>query len=58
MERTIAACVQVDNRPYADIYDSEKALVLLLELLLVKDLNRQDALFIHFPAAVLAHPRG
>jgi hypothetical protein len=49
-EPTISTRVQVDYRPYADIYDTEKALVLLLELLLVKDLNRENALLIDSPA--------
>jgi hypothetical protein len=47
---TIAARVQVNHRPYTDVYDSQKALVLLLELLLVKDLNCQNALFVDSPA--------
>jgi hypothetical protein len=46
---TVTARVQVDYRPYADVYDAEEALVLLLELLLVKDLYREDALFVDLP---------
>jgi hypothetical protein len=54
---TITTRVQVDYRPYADIYNTEKALVLLLELLLVKDLNRENALLVDSPARVLASVR-
>jgi hypothetical protein len=56
--RTIAASVQVDNGPYADIDDAEEALVLLLELLLVEDLDRQNALFGDSPAPALATSGG
>jgi hypothetical protein len=38
------------DRPYADIDDAEEALVLLLELLLVKDLDCEHALFVDPPA--------
>jgi hypothetical protein len=47
---TITAGVQVNNVPYPDIDDAEEALVLLLELLLVKYLNRQHAVFRNSPA--------
>jgi hypothetical protein len=47
---TVAAGIQVDDRSDADIDDAEEALVLLLELLLVEDLNRQDALLVDSPA--------
>lgn len=47
---TIAPRVEVYHRPDADIDDTQEALVLLLELLLVKDLNRQDAFLVHFPS--------
>jgi hypothetical protein len=46
---TVTTRVQVDYRPYADVYDAKKALVLLLELLLVKDLNREHALLVDLP---------
>jgi len=49
----IPARVEVYHRPYADIDDAQEALVLLLELLLVKDLNREDALFVHFHVEAL-----
>lgn len=55
---TITARIKIYNRPYAHIYDTEETLVLLLELLLVKDLNRQNALFVHFPVCVLASSEG
>ena len=48
---TIAPRVEVYYRPDADIDDAQEALVLLLELLLVKDLNRQNALLVHFPVS-------
>ena len=51
---TIPARVEVYYRPYADIDDAQEALVLLLELLLVKDLNREDALFVHFPVSCVS----
>jgi hypothetical protein len=38
--RTVTTRVQVDNAADTDIYDTEEALVLFLELLLVKYLNR------------------
>jgi hypothetical protein len=47
--RTVPTRVQVDYRPYADVYDAEEALVLLLELLLVEDLNREHALLVDLP---------
>ncbi len=40
-EPTIATSVKVHNGAYADIDDTQEALILLLELLLVKYLNRQ-----------------
>jgi hypothetical protein len=52
--RTVTAGVQVDDRAYADIDNSEEALVLLLELLLVEDLHREDALFVDLPALLSA----
>lgn len=49
MERTVTASVQVNDRANADVDYAEKALVLLLELLLIKDLHRQNALFVYPP---------
>lgn len=46
---TVAPRIEVDDRPYADVDDAEEALVLLLELLLVKDLDREHALFVDAP---------
>ena len=51
---TITPRIEVYNRPYADVYDAEETLVLLLELLLVKDLNRKDALFVHPPEVCIS----
>lgn len=48
-EATITTGIEVYDRPYADIDDSQEALVLLLELLLVEDLHREHALFVYFP---------
>ena len=42
-ERTIAAEIEVHRGRDGDVDDTQEALVLLLELLLVEDLNRQDA---------------
>lgn len=51
---TIAPRIEVNHRAYADVYDAEEPLVLLLELLLVKDLNGEDALLVHAPAACIS----
>jgi hypothetical protein len=40
---TIAASIEVDHAPDADVDDPEETLVLLLELLLVKNLYGQHA---------------
>lgn len=56
--RTIAPSIQVDDAPNAHIDDAQKALVLLLELLLVKDLNGQHAVLGNPPGEVLAGSRG
>ena len=47
---TIATRIQVDNTTDAYVYHPKKALVLLLELLLVEYLHCQDAVFGHSPA--------
>lgn len=46
---TIPPSVKVDYIANADVDDSQKALVLLLELLLVKDLYRKDAVLSRSP---------
>lgn len=46
---TVSPRIKVDHAPYAHVYDTEKALVLLLELLLVKYLYRQHAVLGHPP---------
>jgi hypothetical protein len=38
---------QLDHIAYANVDHTQEALVLLFELLLVKHLNREDAVFIH-----------
>ena len=53
---TVASSVKVNDAPYAHVDDAQKALVLLLELLLVKDLYRQHAVFRDAPAMTLALP--
>ena len=50
---TITTCVKIDNIANADIDDSKEALVLLLELLLVKDLNGENAVLSGSPSLVL-----
>ena len=51
---TVAPRIEVDDRSYADIDDAEEALVLLLELLLVKDLDCEHALFVDPPALYIS----
>lgn len=43
---TIGICREIDHISNANIDDAQKALILLLELLLVEDLNRQYAVLI------------
>jgi hypothetical protein len=50
---TVAAGVQVDDGPDADVDDAEEALVLLLELL-VEDLDGEHALLVDLPVRLLA----
>ena len=50
MTHTVAADVHINHIADADIDDAEKALVLLLEFLLVENLNGQNAVFRRFPA--------
>lgn len=47
---TVAARVQVYGAANADVDDTEEALILLLELLLVKYLDRKNAVFGSSPA--------
>jgi hypothetical protein len=51
---TVSTSVQVHDVAYPDIDDAEKPLILLLELLLVKYLYGQDAIFSNFPTRRLA----
>ena len=44
---------QLNDISYANVDDSEKALVLFLELLLVKDLDGENAVFIDFKVETL-----
>lgn len=46
---TVAAHLQIDDISNANVDNAKEALILLLEFLLVKDLNRQDAVFVDFP---------
>lgn len=46
---TITASIKVNNAANLDIDNAEEALILLLELLLVKDLNREDGVLIRPP---------
>jgi hypothetical protein len=46
---TIATGIEVDHVTHADVDNSQEALVLLLELLLVKDLNCQNTVFCGSP---------
>jgi len=48
-KHTITSSIQIHYATNAHIDHTKEALILLLELLLVKDLNREDALFIHTP---------
>jgi hypothetical protein len=50
--RTITTHRQVNDIADADIDDSEKTLVLLLEFLLVEDLNRKNAVLVDSPAKI------
>lgn len=55
---TVAAGIEVDDGPYADVDDAEEALVLLLELLLVKDLDCEHALFVDPPGLGISRVGG
>ena len=50
--RTITASIQVDDAANTNIDNTEETLVLLLELLLVKDLDCENALFVGSPAGI------
>lgn len=50
--RTITTSVQVDYAANTNIDNTKEPLVLLLELLLVKDLDGEDALFVGPPASI------
>ena len=47
---TISSSVEVNHVANADVDHSQEALILLLEFLLVKDLDGEDAVFRRFPA--------
>jgi hypothetical protein len=51
---TVSTRVEIDDASYAHVDDAEEALVLLLELLLVKYLNRQNTVLGDPPVQVLA----
>ena len=51
---TVAPGVEVDDAPYTHIDDAQEALVLFLELLLVKDLHCQYAVLGDPPIRMLA----
>lgn len=46
---TISIWSKLDHVTDSDVNNTEEALILLLELLLVKDLNGQNAVFGRFP---------
>jgi len=46
---TVTASIQVHDASNTHVHNAEEALILLLELLLVEDLDRQDTLLIHSP---------
>ncbi|KAG9967318.1 hypothetical protein KCU61_g730, partial [Aureobasidium melanogenum] len=50
--RTVTTSVQVDDTANTDVDNTEETLVLLLELLLVKYLNGENALFVCSPAGI------
>lgn len=54
METTISAYVQINHITNADINDSEKSLVLLLELLLIENLYGKYTLLSGFPAQAVS----
>lgn len=49
-ERTITTHLKIDHISDADIDDPEETLILLLELLLVEYLNRENAVLVDSPA--------
>lgn len=51
---TIAPCIQVDHRAYADVDNAQKALVLLLELPLIEYLHREHAVLGYSPAPCIS----
>lgn len=50
--RTITTGIQVNDTANTDIDNTKETLVLLLELLLVKDLNGENALLVGSPAGI------
>lgn len=51
-KHTFTAHLQINHVPDADVDYAEKALVLLLELFLVEDLNCEDAIFVDSPLRI------
>lgn len=54
MKLTITAGIEIDDIADSDIDNAEKALVLLLELLLVEDLDGEDAVFCDSPVGAVS----
>lgn len=52
LDPTITAGIEVDDIADSYVDDAEKALILLLELLLVEDLHREDAVFGDSPVKI------
>jgi hypothetical protein len=56
-ENTITANAQVDDVSHSDVDDSQEALVLLLEFLLIEYLDCQYTVLIRFPTKMSASNR-
>lgn len=52
---TITTHLQIDDTADPHIDDAEKPLILLLELLLVENLDREDAVLTDSPVAITNH---
>ena len=55
-EPTVSSDLELDDGAYADVDDAQKALILLLEFLLVEYLYRQHAFFANSPAPYQHYP--
>jgi hypothetical protein len=51
-EHTVASHLKINDIANAHIDDTEEALVLLLEFLLVENLNRENAVLVDSPTAI------